>query len=66
MRSVDIPVHQSDLVDTLSSMRVWLDHSKLRLGASAPRETLRASWHCMPNSMTRQRHWHLASFSGPL
>ena len=29
MRSVDIPVHQSDLVDTLSSMRVWLDHSKI-------------------------------------
>jgi hypothetical protein len=27
MRSVDIPVKQSDLVDTLSSMRVWLDHS---------------------------------------
>ena len=27
MRSVDIPVNQSDLVDTLSSMRAWLDHS---------------------------------------
>ena len=27
MRSVDIQVNQSDLVDTLSSMRVWLDHS---------------------------------------
>ena len=27
MRSVDIPVNQSDLVDTLSSMRMWLDHS---------------------------------------
>jgi hypothetical protein len=29
MRSVDISVYQSDLVDTLSSMRVRLDHSKI-------------------------------------
>jgi len=28
MQSVDISVDQSDLVDTLSSMRVWLDHRK--------------------------------------
>jgi hypothetical protein len=28
MRSVAISVNQSDLVDTLSSMRVWLDHRK--------------------------------------
>jgi len=27
MRSVDIAVNQSDLVDTLSLMRAWLDHS---------------------------------------
>jgi hypothetical protein len=27
MRSVDIPVNQSELVDTLSSMRAWLDRS---------------------------------------
>ena len=27
MRSVNIPVKQSDLIDTLSSMRLWLDHS---------------------------------------
>lgn len=27
MRSVDIPVNQSELIGTLSSMRVWLDRS---------------------------------------
>ncbi len=27
MRSVDIPVKQADLVDTLSSMRAWLDQA---------------------------------------
>ena len=34
MRSVDIPVHQSDSVDTLISMRVWLDHSKITARSS--------------------------------
>jgi len=29
MRSVDNPVHQSDLVDTLSSIRQWLDDSQI-------------------------------------
>ena len=27
MRSVDIPVKQADLVDTLSSMRAWFDQA---------------------------------------
>ena len=27
MRSADIPVKQADLVDTLSSMRAWLDQA---------------------------------------
>src|SRR2546423_9948910 len=43
MRSVDIPVHESDLVDTLSSMRVWLDHNHSKNAARGFRSTKNAA-----------------------